>query len=158
MRETWVRSPRREDPLEKMTTHSSILAWKIPWTEEPSRLQSLGSRTRLSDKHTHKHTQPSWSNPAVCRFVEVKPKHFALPTRPYLSVYVPYPCFQSRLSHCSAGCSYNWPPFHLFYLSFSQVLFHLLVSYLSPFWGQGQGSCRSCLHGYFSARTVPGTK
>ena len=42
-----------EDPLEKeMATHSSIVAWEIPWTEEPGRLQSMGlkkSRTRLSD-------------------------------------------------------------------------------------------------------------
>ena len=45
MRETWVRSLRREDPLEKeMATHSSILAWKIPWTEDPGRLQSMGSQ------------------------------------------------------------------------------------------------------------------
>ena len=45
MRETWVRSLGREDPLEKeMATHSSILAWKIPWTEEPGRLQSMGSQ------------------------------------------------------------------------------------------------------------------
>ena len=36
MQETWVRSLGREDPLEKgMATHSSILAWRIPWTEEP---------------------------------------------------------------------------------------------------------------------------
>ena len=43
MQETWVRSLGWEDPLEKeMATHSSILAWKIPWTEEPGRLQSLG--------------------------------------------------------------------------------------------------------------------
>ena len=43
--ETWVRSLGWEDPLEKeMATHSSILAWKIPWTEEPSRLQSMGSQ------------------------------------------------------------------------------------------------------------------
>ena len=43
MRETWVRSLGRDDPLEKeMATHSSILAWKIPWTEEPGRLQSMG--------------------------------------------------------------------------------------------------------------------
>ena len=41
MRETWVRSLGGEDPLEKeMATHSSTLAWKIPWTEEPGRLQS----------------------------------------------------------------------------------------------------------------------
>ena len=44
MWETQVRSVGWEDPLEKeMTTHSSIRPWKIPWTEEPSRLQSMGS-------------------------------------------------------------------------------------------------------------------
>ena len=43
MRENQVRSLGQEDPLEKeMATHSSILAWKIPWTEEPGRLQSMG--------------------------------------------------------------------------------------------------------------------
>ena len=41
--EMWVRSLGQEDSLEKeMTTHSSTLAWEIPWTEEPGRLQSLG--------------------------------------------------------------------------------------------------------------------
>ena len=45
MQETWVPSLGGEDPLEKeMATHSSILAWKIPWTEEPGRLQSMGSQ------------------------------------------------------------------------------------------------------------------
>ena len=45
MWETSVRSLGREDPLEKeMATHSSTLAWKIPWTEEPGRLQSTGSQ------------------------------------------------------------------------------------------------------------------
>ena len=43
MQQTWVRSLDREDPLEKeMTTHSSILAWRIPWTQEPVWLQSMG--------------------------------------------------------------------------------------------------------------------
>ena len=43
MQETWVQSLGWEDPLEEdMATHSSILAWRIPWTEEPSRLQSIG--------------------------------------------------------------------------------------------------------------------
>ena len=42
---TWVQSLGREDPLEKeMATHSSTLAWKIPWTEEPGKLQSMGSQ------------------------------------------------------------------------------------------------------------------
>ena len=45
MQEIWVRSLGWEDPLEKeMATHSSSLAWKIPWTEEPGRLQSMGSQ------------------------------------------------------------------------------------------------------------------
>ena len=53
MQEMQVQSLGREDPLEKeMITHSSILAWEIPWTEGPGRLQSIGlqkSQTRLSD-------------------------------------------------------------------------------------------------------------
>ena len=53
MQETWVQSLGQEDLLEKeMTTHSSILAWEIPWTEEPGRLQFMGlqkSQIRLSD-------------------------------------------------------------------------------------------------------------
>ena len=45
MRETRVQSLGQEDPLEKeMATHSSTLAWKIPWTEEPGGLQSMGSQ------------------------------------------------------------------------------------------------------------------
>jgi len=43
MRKTQVQSLGQEDPLEKgMATHCSILAWRIPWTEEPSKLQSMG--------------------------------------------------------------------------------------------------------------------
>ena len=43
MQETWVRSLGPEDPLEKeMATHSSFLAWRIPWTEEPGGLESMG--------------------------------------------------------------------------------------------------------------------
>ena len=43
MQKMWVRSLVQEDPLEKeMATHPIILAWKIPWTEEPGRLQSMG--------------------------------------------------------------------------------------------------------------------
>ena len=52
MQETWVRFLDWEDPLEKeMATHSSILAWRIPWTEESGGIQSTDckSRTRLSD-------------------------------------------------------------------------------------------------------------
>ena len=46
MRETWVPSLGREDPLEKtVATHSSILAWRVPRTEKPGRLQSMGTQT-----------------------------------------------------------------------------------------------------------------
>ena len=45
MKETWIQSLGREDCLEKeMTTHSSTLAWRIPWTEEPGGLQAMGSQ------------------------------------------------------------------------------------------------------------------
>ena len=60
MQEMQVPSLGREDALkEGMATHSSILAWKIPWTEEPGRLESIGvakSETQLSLTHTHTHT------------------------------------------------------------------------------------------------------
>ena len=50
MSETQVQSLGREDPLEKeMATHSSILAWKISWTEQPCRLQSIGSQRVVHD-------------------------------------------------------------------------------------------------------------
>ena len=55
--ETQVQSLGQEDPLEKgMTTHSGILAWRIPWTEEPGGLQSIAKRVRhnLATKHTHR--------------------------------------------------------------------------------------------------------
>ena len=45
MQETWIRSLGQEDPLEKeMATHSSILAWRVPWIEEPGGLHSMGLR------------------------------------------------------------------------------------------------------------------
>ena len=45
MQETWVLFLGQEDPLEKgMATHSSILAWEVPWTKEPGELQSTGSQ------------------------------------------------------------------------------------------------------------------
>ena len=50
MQETRVQSLGREDPLEEgMATHSSILAWQIPWVEEPGRLQSMGSQRIRQD-------------------------------------------------------------------------------------------------------------
>ena len=52
MLETWVRSLGQEDPLKKgMATQSNILAWRIPWTEEPSRLQPMGLRKIKRVRH-----------------------------------------------------------------------------------------------------------
>ena len=55
MQEIWVQSLDLEDLLEKeMATHSSILAWKIPWMEEPGRLQSMGSQSDTTEQlHFH---------------------------------------------------------------------------------------------------------
>ena len=62
MQETWVRFLGQEDPLEKeMATHSSILAWRIPWTEEPGRLQSTGSQRVGHDWET---SQANFKGPA----------------------------------------------------------------------------------------------
>ena len=52
MQETWVQSLGQEDPLEEgMATYSSILAWGIPWTEEPGRLQPIGSQWPTASPH-----------------------------------------------------------------------------------------------------------
>ena len=54
IRETWVRSLGQEYPLEKeMATHSSILAWRIPWTEEPGGLQSTGHKESDMSEQLH---------------------------------------------------------------------------------------------------------
>ena len=81
MRDTWVQSLGQEDPLEKeMATHSSTLAWRVPWTEEPGRLQSMGlqrvghdwatslSLTIQSSNHSPSlvFTQRSW-NLSLCK-------------------------------------------------------------------------------------------
>ena len=66
MQETQVRSLDQEDSLEKeMAPHSSILAWRIPWTEEPGGLQSMGSQRVRHDKVTNKHTH---TTPFSCHF------------------------------------------------------------------------------------------
>ena len=57
MPETWVQSPGREDPLEEeVATHSSVLVWEIPWTEEPGGLQSMGLQTVRHDQAHRLHS------------------------------------------------------------------------------------------------------
>ena len=73
--EMWVESLDQEDPLQEgMATHSGILAWRIPWTEEPGRLQSTGmqSQTRLSRLSMYTHTRElvlflSWVIAPMCK-------------------------------------------------------------------------------------------
>ena len=64
MRETWVQSLGWEDSLEKgMATHSSILAWRIPWAEEPDELESMGSqrvRPKWATRHSTARHEQGW--------------------------------------------------------------------------------------------------
>ena len=75
MQDMQVRSLGWEDPLEKgMTNHSSILSWRIPWTEEPGRLKSTVSQRVGHDwvKHTHKHTSTesgTWGQRKECGYL-----------------------------------------------------------------------------------------
>ena len=97
VRETWVWSLGQEDPLEKeMATHSRTLAWKIPWTEKRSRLQSMGSQRVGHDWVTSFHflsTVPpakSWSS--YCWY-----GHFSLFSWcADLELYIPLSCFCSN--------------------------------------------------------------
>ena len=71
MQETWVWSLGQEDPLGKgMATHSSIIAWEIPWTEEPGGLQSIGLHRVTHDwsslARTHPHCWALYSVPLIC--------------------------------------------------------------------------------------------
>ena len=64
--EIWVQSLSREDPLEKeMATHSSILAWRIPWTEELGGLQSTGRKESDTTERLHFHFQSSPGTPLM---------------------------------------------------------------------------------------------
>ena len=75
VQETWVRFLGQEDPLEKeMATHSSILAWRIPWTEEPDRLQSMGSQESGTTWQLNQPQRVSWVN------IETVQGSFSFPT------------------------------------------------------------------------------
>ena len=89
--DTWVRSPGRENPLEKgMATHSSILAWEIPWVEEPDLLQSMGTQSRTwlstpSCKYTAENfSSPDPRNNQVNSLTATFQKH-RIPTSPHMN-------------------------------------------------------------------------
>ena len=85
VQETQVQSLGQEDPLEKgMATHSRILAWRIPWTEEPDRLQSIESDTT---EHTHLLRVVAWEQECWSS----KPQAVAPPPRHHLITPTPGP-------------------------------------------------------------------
>ena len=78
--ETWARSLGQEDPLEKeVATHSSILAWRIPWTEEPGGLQSMESHRARHDWATHTHTHTLSLSLSLSLHLSPSPLPFYLP-------------------------------------------------------------------------------
>ena len=96
MWETWVRFLCREDLLEKrMATHSSTLAWRIPWTEEPGGLQSMGSQRVWHDWATNTFTSLSFSRlfPQGSSTLPVNP---VLPSWGFISILHPRLTFLSK--------------------------------------------------------------
>ena len=81
--ETRVRSLDREDPLEKeMAAHYSILAWKVPWMEEPGRLQSMGSQRVGNDRVTSLSFFLSFLHPCKIRLLVIsQSEYMGVPTK-----------------------------------------------------------------------------
>ena len=117
MQETWVQSLGWEDPLEKeMAIHSSTIAWKILWTEEPSRLQSMGSQRVGHDWVTSLSLSPkivslsSFGNPKSSHeFARLYPPLLtdpASPPSPPLCPWALVPQWSLNLENCRENC---WP-------------------------------------------------
>ena len=102
--ETWVQSLGQEDPLEEgVATHSSIPTWRIPWTEEPGRLQSMGSQKRqtlLKQLSTHA---------LVCRNNQ-RPLRQPLQAVSYIDWA---PLRKADASQTSESCKPQWIPWHV---------------------------------------------
>ena len=127
MRETWVRFLGQEDSLEKeMATHSSILAWRILWTEEPGGLQSIGSQRVGHDWGTSLHV----TSVSACREVSVPEAVLGMLNKPLVNkanrnisvgCRLQQPCVWSRsagLLRSSASCSVSFLPYGIwFYIS-----------------------------------------
>ena len=81
MKETQIPSLGRKGPQEeKMATHSSLLAWRMPWTEEPGGLQSLG--VTKSTEHTYTHAHTHIRNENIFTFLELFPRIFSTNIHP----------------------------------------------------------------------------
>ena len=105
MQETWVQFLGQEDPLEKgMAPHSSILSWRIPWTEDPGGLQSIGSQkswTWLSW---------TWLNWICCCLDLATKQQLSLYTKQDLQPYL-WPLWVNIFTVCG-NCFLSWLPFH----------------------------------------------
>ena len=99
MQETWVRSLGWEDPLEKeKATHSGILAWRIPWTEEPGGLQSM--RLQRVGHNSETKEQQSGSAGFLCAFCSLYPVfHAPHPRVKFFSVCEVYLCLLANFVH-----------------------------------------------------------
>ena len=120
MRETWVQSLGREDLLEKeMATHSSVLAWRIPWMEEPGGLQSMGSQRVGHDWATSlTHSAKEEASPTNTNCLESeKIKTKTQPSKPRMTGKGPRAIFWGR-----SGCFTSWQGSgHLGYIGIVKV-------------------------------------
>ena len=107
VQETWVRSLGWEDPLEKeMETHSSILAWKISWTEEPGGLQSMGPQRVRHNWATNTQVYPSPPKVSLCPSI-------------ILTSW-------SSFCHCPTVGN-HWSAFHHYLLDINIYIMHFLI-------------------------------
>ena len=129
VQETQIRSLGQEDPLEKeIATHSSILAWEIPWTEKPGRVQSMGSQrvghdwaTNIHTSHRHYIKKWRWLCTTKTLFTNTRGSQIGLPTPDLAHADFPGPSFHillsSPLTHfvCSRHGFSHWKPLSILF-------------------------------------------
>ena len=149
MRETWIQSLGREDPLEKeMATHSSTLAWKIPWMKEPGRLQSVGSQRVGHDWETSPYLQFS-SVQSLSRVWLCDPMNCSMPS-------LPVPPSIRVFSNESTLCM-RWPKYWSFSFSISPSKEHPRLISFSMDWLDllaVQGTHKSLLQHHSSKASI----
>ena len=121
LQETWLWSLGWEDPLEEeMAAHSSVLAWRLPWTEEPGELQSMGSQRVIHN----------WSNLARIHFYNTFPSYFGAEYSATILLIRPQICniiFYNRVEASFLSC--GWSNFGFFVHNFEKLLSALSVIY-----------------------------
>ena len=134
MQETRVRSLGQEDTLEKkMATRSSILAWEIPWTEEPGRLQSMGLQTVEYDFVTENpHTRPLTFGLPFYPSHPIPLGHHRTPSRaPCATQQIPTSCFTHRSGICPTSSPNSSSPSHCVHTSILYICIPTLAMGLS---------------------------